>query len=90
MAQTTAQPARLGPNPRPTTTGPSEKNEKEKEKENFTLGTLNLFLKPFKPFHYFFVSGIFASGPMILVSNSSFDSFSFFGRGDGFPDGGGR
>jgi hypothetical protein len=35
--------------------------QKKKEKESFTLGILNLFLKPFKPFHYFFASGIFAS-----------------------------
>jgi hypothetical protein len=51
----------MWPNPRPVTTGPSEK-KKKKEKRSFVLETLNLFLKLFKLFYYFFVSGIFASG----------------------------
>jgi hypothetical protein len=32
----------------------AKKERKKKEKESFALGTLNLFIKPFKPFHYFF------------------------------------
>jgi hypothetical protein len=66
-------PAQHGPNPRPTTTSPSEKKETIK-KGILASGSLNLFLKPFKPSHYFFVSGIFA----LFLSNSSFNPFSFF------------
>jgi hypothetical protein len=79
LAQTTAQPAQPRAEFETHYNGPKRKKEK-KEKESFALRTLNLFLKSFNPFHYFFVSGIFASGTPLFVSNSSFNSFSFFGR----------
>jgi len=74
-----SQPSQ-GPNPRPTTTGLSEKRKRKKEKESFAVGTLNLFLKPLSPFHYFLCLWYLCIWNPLFVSNSSFNSFSFFGR----------
>jgi hypothetical protein len=81
-----SQPS-LGPNPRPTATGPSE----NKRKRKFALGTPNLFLKPFKPFNYFSVSGIFVSGThyLFLIPPSTPSRSLVAKSEDGLPGGGG-
>jgi hypothetical protein len=61
--------------------GPPQQAQAKKrnnKKRILASGSLNLFLKPFKPFHYFFVSDIFAFETPLFLSNSSFNPFSFF------------